>query len=489
MLAVLFYFAVVGCGFTLSLLGPVLIGLLSGETAEAVRFGFYFLIFGFLFASLLVATMGRTAAVPQVGRLLLLLLVWTVLPLLAALMLRDLTELTYADALFDSVSAMTTSGASLWTSVDELPQSVLFWRIQLQWLGGYLALLSIILILAPLRIGGLRARRETITNGADLRSRDTRLSGFALRLLLLYAAATGIGALLFFLSGNRAFHAVTLAMTATSTGGLLPFDASLDTILSPIGLAIFAGLLLAGATSVFWHRMVVHLQWRNLLEHRESYVVLALAGVLTLAFLLAAIGSGASDDSGPFFRLVEALVNAAALVSTSGIESRPGYFTLLPLVLVLFIVFLGGSAFSTSGGLKHYRMGGMMVQSWSELDRLVYPHVVRASHFGTERYDIQLMKAIWSFFVVAILVIAGGTIAVAASGIPFDAALTSVIANFTTAGPVYGAGWSDSSTQDWPAYSEFSVLGKMALVVVMLLGRLEVLAILGLFSQRYWRSR
>ncbi|MEM9732617.1 MAG: potassium transporter TrkG [Pseudomonadota bacterium] len=489
MLAILFYFAIVGCAFTLSLSAPILIALLSGELGFAARFGFYLLIGGFLFGSLFMATYGRVSTVPQVGRLVLLVLVWTAMPALAAIILWDITALNYLDALFDTISAITTSGASLWVTLEDLPQSVLFWRVQMQWMGGYLALLSIILVIAPMRIGGLRSRTETITNGADLRSTDTRLSGFAGRLLFLYTAATAVGALLFFLSGNRAFHAVTLSMTATSTGGFLPFDGSLDTVLTPIGLAIFAGLLLAGATSVFWHRMVVHGQWRAMLEHRESYAVLILAAALTLIFIISTIRTGASEGASPFSRIVEALVNAAALISTSGIESRPGYFTLLPLVLVLFVVFLGGSAFSTSGGLKHYRMGGMVVQSWSELDRLVYPHVVRASHFGSERYDIQLMRAIWSFFIVAILVIAVGTIVVAAAGIPFDAALTSVLANFATAGPVYGAGWSGPSAEAWPAYSAFPDLAKMALIAVMILGRLEVLAVLGLFSLRYWRSR
>jgi trk system potassium uptake protein TrkH len=153
------------------------------------------------------------------------------------------------------------------------------------------------------------------------------------------------------------------------------------------------------------------------------------------------------------------------------------------------VVFAGGSAFSTSGGLKHYRLGAMLVQSWGELDQLVYPNAVRQSHFGSEVFDINLMKAIWSFFVVAILAIGLGTLFVASSGIPFLAAFTATLSSFSTAGPVYNSGWATPGTAAWPAYSAFDDSVKYALMAIMLLGRLEVLAIIGLFSARYWRSR
>ena len=161
----------------------------------------------------------------------------------------------------------------------------------------------------------------------------------------------------------------------------------------------------------------------------------------------------------------------------------------MPLVVVLFIVLVGGSAFSTSGGLKHYRMGGMLVQSWNELDRLVYPNAVRSSHFGTEQFDLELMKAIWSFFVAAILVLAIGTIFLASTGIPFEGAITAAVAAFTTAGPVYNAGWSVAVGQDWPTLSEFADEAKYALILLMLIGRLEIIAVIALFSRQYWRNR
>lgn len=489
MLAVIFYFCCIGLLVTASLIAPALVGLLVKEDPIALRLGFYILIGSFLFGGPVLGIFGRLTRITPVNQLLLVALVWALLPLLVALPMWDLSGLSFLDAWFETVSALTTSGASVHKTLDALSQTLLFWRVQLQWLGGYLALLSILLIIAPLRVGGLVSTRETLSTGIDVKHRDRRLLVFAINLGLIYALLTALCFLLLFLSGARAFHAVTLAMTATSTGGFLPFDRSLDETLNLAGTLVFGVFLAIGATSIFWQRMVMRGKVVALMSHRESYFVLILIGFLTLVFtyLVLSVSAGSAFEIAPV--VVEAFVNAASLVATSGIETRPGYFTLFPLVIVLFLILLGGSVFSTSGGIKHYRMGGMLVQSWSELDRLVYPSGVRASRFGTNRYDIQLMKAIWSFLVAAILTICVGALLVSASGLPFEPALTAVIANFSTAGPAYLSGWAGPGAEAWPHYASFPTSAKMVLLVVMLLGRLEVLAVVSLFSARYWWNR
>ncbi|MEP1208311.1 MAG: potassium transporter TrkG [Rhizobiaceae bacterium] len=489
MLAVLFYLACVGLFFTVSLLGPILVALLANESAEAIKFGFYFLVGGFIFGTPILAMMGRLRRIPQIGRLLLMFLVWTVLPFIAALPFYHMMEISLVNALFESFSSFTTSGSSTANSLEDWPRSILFWRVQLQWLGGYLTVLTVILILAPLGVGGLTSSKSSLSVGADLRASQDRLLIFAINLGLLYATMTALCALGFFVTGTRAFHAVSLAMAAVSTGGFLPFDSSLDQTIGIGGQAIFALFLIIGATSVFWHRMLLKGQGGALLRHRESYSVILVILFVGLVFTITSIVVSGVQPEAPLASLVQGILNAASLVATSGVQSQPGYFTLLPLVVVLFILLVGGSAFSTSGGLKHYRLGGMLVQSWNELDRLVYPNAVRSSHFGSEQFDLELMKAIWSFFVAAILVLAIGTVFLATTGIPFEGALTAAVAAFTTAGPVYDAGWSVAVGQDWPLLSEFSDPAKFAMIVLMLLGRLEVIAVIGLFSIQYWRNR
>ncbi|EFL90141.1 potassium transporter TrkG [Ahrensia sp. R2A130] len=489
MLAVAFYLACTGLIVTVSLLAPVAIAILAGEGDVARRLGFYILMGSFVFGGPALAIIGRLGRLPQIGRLLLLALVWTVLPISLAVPIWDLTQISFVDALFEAVSGLTTTGSTTVREIEQWPQAMIFLRVQAQWIGGYLALLTVILIIAPSGIGGLQSRDTIMFVGADFRAQQGRLLAFAGNLALFYAILTVVCFLAMFITGTRAFYALTLSMTAISTGGFLPFDSSLDQTVPLGSLFIFGVFLVAGATSIYWQRMLTSGQWARARQHRESYFVLGLIAITTFVFAFSFIDVSGVEGTGGGRILIEAFVNAASLVSTSGLETQPGYMTLLPLVTVLFIVFAGGSAFSTSGGLKLYRMGGMLVQSLSELDRLIYPHIVRGSHFGSERYDMQLMKAIWSFFVVAIITIAVASILVSAGGVPFEAALTATIASFTTAGPIYNPDWGQASEVPWPEYANFATSAKLVLMMTMLLGRLEVLAVIGIFSLRYWRTR
>ena len=382
MLGVLFYLACLGLFFTLSLLGPILVALLAKEGAEALRFAFYILVGGFIFGTPMLAMLGRLRRIPQIGRLMLMFLVWTVLPVIAALPFYHMMNMPMVDALFESFSSFTTSGGTTSNALADWPRSILFWRVQLQWLGGYLTLLTVILILAPMGVGGLSGSKSSLAVGADLRASQDRLLVFAINLGILYMTMTVLCFLGFFLTVTRAFHAVSLAMAAVSTGGFVPFDSSLDQTIGVAGQAIFALFLIIGATSIFWHRMILKGQWGALLRHRESYSVILLILFVGLVFTATSIIVSGTQAQSPITSLVQGILNAASLVATSGVQSQPGYFTLLPLSVVLFIVLVGGSAFSTSGGLKHYRLGGMLVQSWNELDRLVYPNAVKAPSKG-----------------------------------------------------------------------------------------------------------
>ena len=489
MLAVLFYFCCVGLFLSLSLAAPIFVALLGGDTAIAGRLSIYLLLGVFLFAAPVLAIADRQKRIPQIGGLLLLALVWLVLPFMAAIPIMDLSELGFTDSVFESVSGLTTTGASVIQVIDSLPQALVFWRIQLQWIGGFLALMTVFTVIAPMGIGGLSLNAISRRGHGGKMAGWNRIVHLLVNYGLIYIAVTALAFLLFFMTGQRAYHAATLAMTAVSTGGFLPFDTSLDAILGPTGQLIFSGFLIYGATSVFWHSMLIRGQAGRLKEHRESYSVLILIGLLAIGLAMILVSVSGEDTGGVGPVLIEGLFNASSLVATSGIESRPGIFSLLPLPLILFVLLLGGSAFSTSGGLKHYRVGAMIVQSWNELDRLIYPSAVRPSRFGTQQYDLQLMKVNWSLFVIAILTISVGTVVVASGNMPFEAALTATISAFATAGPVYNSGWPPPGADPWPAFSSFPDISKWALMVVMLLGRLEVLALIGIFSTHYWRNR
>ena len=471
---------------SLSLLLPAVIAFATGEPLVA-RMLVYVALGTFASGSMLVALAGRVRRPGTMELLIVNLTVWSVLPLAAALPLADLAGLSYGDALFEATSGLTTTGASLLDDVDLVPRSVVVLRSLLHWIGGLLALFTVLVVLAPLGLGGLSA--QTLPR----RSARATLGDVGRSLDLLGRVATGYGVftfvvfLLFLFAGVAPLVALNLSMTAVSSGGFLPFDGALLDVVGPAGMLVFTLALLVAATSIFWHRMVLSWQVARLRRHRESYLVLLVT--LALAVLLYLALNRLSGPGARWSNVTESVFNAASLVSTSGIESRPGVFTLVTLPVVLFVMLAGASAYSTSGGLKLYRLGGMLVQSGQELHRLVYPSGVLPTRFGSQSFDMTLIRAIWSFLVAAVITIAVGAVIVSRSSVTFDAALVATVAAFSGAGPVYEAGWAPPGSPAWPGWEGFDALSKLTLCGVMVLGRVEVLAVVALFSLRYWRSR
>ena len=155
--------------------------------------------------------------------------------------------------------------------------------------------------------------------------------------------------------------------------------------------------MLIGATSIVWHRMILHGRWALVIGHRESYWVIAVALLTGLVYTagFTAIGEivGAPLNLGT---LGEGLFTGISLVTTTGFESSAGALAMLPVAVAGTLAIVGAGTMSTAGGIKFYRVGGMFIQSVHETKRLVYPHSVRSTHFGSQPYDINLMKAIWA---------------------------------------------------------------------------------------------
>ena len=486
MRAVLFAVALAVFTVSVSLALPGAIAFSMGEPLVA-RLGLYAALGLFASGSTLIALWGRVRAPGTIGALSISLGVWAGLPFAIAVPFADLAGLSYVDALFECVSALTTTGASVLEAVDDAPRVVVVLRSQLSWMGGLMTILTILLVLAPLGLGGLSVQALPRSRGRVSMLGSSRLGNLVYTLSLIYGVLTLVGFMAFLLVGIDAFAAFNLALTAVASGGFLPFDAALLDVTGVSGLLVFSVLLLIAATSIFWHGMVLRWQVSRLRTHRESYLVVAVT--LALAIILFISLNRLSGPGESVSNAAESLFNAASLVSTSGIESRPGVLTLVALPVVVFVMLAGGSAYSTSGGIKLYRLGGMVVQSGQELHRLVYPSGVLPARFGSQYYDVVMIRAVWSFFVAAMVTIAVGAVLVAPSAVNFEAALVATVAAFSGAGPVYEAGWAAPGTPAWPGWEGFDTPSKLVLCAVMILGRVEVLSVVALFSLRYWRTR
>jgi len=478
MIAFIFYFSALGAILSASMTLPALIAFGFQEIQIGYRILLYGAVGGFLCIATLLAIRGRLEGIERNTAILLAVTSWIALPAFTAIPLTDLLNISYVDAIFQTISVFTTTGSTIIANPDAVPRSVIFLLSQFQWLGGVATLITLILVLAPWEVGGL-PQVGSASVAASIVASHIRLVKFCARIFRAYLLLTVICFILLVLAQVPPYTAMILSFTALSTGGFIPVTESLDLILGSTGMLVLAIFMILGATSIFWHQHIGELNISELKVHRESYFILAAWGVLAV-FIAYKLSTAAGNSNFLINRtaMSEGVFNAASIISTTGIQSRPGVFSLMPSTLVLLLVFVGGGCYSTSGGLKFFRIGAMFSLSEYELNRLIYPSSVKPSRFGNTKFDIDIMKAIWSLFAVLISSVAIISCVLSISGLEFQTSFTATIAAITNAGPVYNAEWASSTSAQWPLYSEMAPFQKIIITITMLLGRLEVIAVI-----------
>jgi trk system potassium uptake protein TrkH len=226
----------------------------------------------------------------------------------------------------------------------------------------------------------------------------------------------------------------------------------------------------------------------------EVKIVAAVIAVLALVYT-ARIAEAAGTlwhDLGPV--LLEGFFTAVSLVATSGIETRPGVIALLPAVLVMIIVMIGASVYSTTGGIKYYRLATMTIFARAELNRLIYPRSITPSRFSGQPIAEESIRATWAYFVLVILSVAAGTVLITISAANFEGGLALAVSFFSSAGPVYDAlrpvtEGVPGAASGWPSFAELPATAVIPAVLLMTIGRLEVLIVFAVVNISYWRKR
>ncbi len=485
MIPVLFFLSLFLGALAAALLAPAMIALTLDERVAVEIFLLASGLIGFLSGAIFFALRGRERGLRRGESYTLTLLIWTILPVAASGPIAAIGGIEPVPALFEAASGLTTTGATVFRELDALPRSLIFWRAELQWIGGLLTLLTLVLILGPTGAGGIP--HQYIRIDAHRPGQDGRRVVEVIRLVATGYVVLSLACLaLLIVAGMPIFDAVCLAMSTISTGGFMPRDGTVAVYANPAAEFVMVAFMLIGATSILWHRHLMRANFRLALENQESILVVAAAlglGVVYAVLFLEAAGGPAV--LAPAAALREGLFTGVSLLTTSGFEVRNGGFTIVPLSLVLTIVFIGGATFSTAGGVKAYRVGAMFAQSGRELVRLIHPHSVSRSHFGTQEYSLDLMKAVWAQFSVAICLVALATAFVTLDDTSFVDALTVAVGAFANVTAIYTTGWPGTTAS--PGFAGFTDATKLVLAAVMVLGRLEILILFGALRATYWR--
>lgn len=441
--------------------GPLAAAAVAAR-GEAGAFLFAALATIFVGAALMLLAPGRRLPNDFRSALLLVLMWWAIAPAFAAIPLA-LSGAGLGEAYFESVSALTTTGAWLSNAAILASPPGLLWRAELQWLGG-LASVSIAaaIFIRPAFIGA-----DTVPPPFARGDRDSHLRPLrnAVSVFAVPYAIVSAGAVLSLIAAGLApFDALILGLSTIASGGIVPHEAGLAGYSSGVHQTLFPFILLSGANFVLIARLLRGEVRPSDDSETRTYVIIIL-GVGVMYWML--LGGG--DLSA----IPTQIFNAASLLSTNG--ALIGEAPRLPAALITAII--GGAAISTAGGLKVVRWLVIMRRSREEIRRLVMPSGV----FGRSRVANEL--GVWVHFLAFTMTLAGLVLAVAAGGHSFEIAVTTATAILGNAGPLLAL--ADGGEQ---GYAMFNGQLRIVLVIGMILGRLEAVAALALINRAFWRS-
>jgi trk system potassium uptake protein TrkH len=408
-------------------------------------------------------------------------LFWVVLGLAGSVPLYLSRELNMSltDAIFEAFSGFTTTGAIIFASVETLPESVLYYRGQVEWLGGIGIVVLAVALLPMLGVGGMQLLRAETPGPVKDSKLTPRITQTAKALWIIYLTITVTCGAAYWAAGMTPFDAVVHAFSTVSTGGISTHDTSLafyDNAVIEIIAVIF---MFIGAVNFSLH----FLAWR----HRSivSYlrdpefgafvrILICSIALYTLVLWL----SRYSHEPGKAFRL--ALFHAMSMQTTSGFVTDdfthwPGA---LP-VIVMLSAFIGGCAGSTSGGIKIVRWLLILRQGQREVNQLVHPSAELPVKLGNKPMDVRVIDAVWGFFAVYVIAFGILMIALIATGEDQVTAFSAITACMTNTGTGLGAVATN--------FTHLGDIGKWICILAMLLGRLEVFPLLVLVSPTFWR--
>jgi trk system potassium uptake protein TrkH len=465
--------------FSLTLMPPILISLLY---ADGLWDAFIIAIAITVVTGALMYLPNRNARRELRTRdgFLIAVLFWSVLALFGSLplMLTGADALSITDAVFESFSGLTTTGATVITGIEFLPKSILYYRQQLQWLGGMGIVVLAVAILPTLGIGGMALYRTEIPGPLKDSKLTPRITETAKALWYIYASLTITCFFAYLAAGMSWFDALGHSFSTVALGGFSTYDASIGHFDSATIELIGVGFMIVSAMSFSLHFAA----WREkrlsqyLVDPEARFLLLFLASLTVIT----ATSLWLSGHYGIEMGLRHGLFEVVSIATTSGYAVADFSHWPGALPFLLFVAaFVGGCSGSTGGGMKVIRIILILKQGMREVMRLIHPNAVIAVKVGKVSVPDGIAQAVWGFFSVYVMLFFLMLVGVMATGVDQITAWSSVASALNNLGPALGEASAN--------YGDLPMLAKWILVVAMLLGRLEIFTVLVLFTPAFWR--
>ena len=405
--------------------------------------------------------------------------VWLMLPLFGALpFVLGATEASVTDAMFEAMSGLTTTGATVLTGLEDLPKGLLIWRGILQWLGGIGIVVVAMVFLPELRVGGMQIfKSESFDTFGKILPRAGQI---ATQISVIYLWLTLACMLSYLALGMSTFDATVHALTTVSTGGFSNYDASFSTFSGPAEYVAVIFMILSALPFV---RYVQLINGNPVALHRDPQVR---GFFMTMTFLVVIVffvlRSGTTYESERVLR--EALFNITSIISGTGYASADymqwGSFAV---ALFFFIGLIGGCAGSTTCSIKIFRYQLLFASIRAQLRRIRSPHGVFTPRYDGRPVGADVLSSVMSFFMFFVVSLGLISVALSLTGLDFVTSVSGAAAALANIGPGLGEIIGPAGN-----FSSLNDTAKWILIIAMWIGRLELMAVYVMFVSAFWRN-
>ena len=472
--SILNLFSVLILFFSFSFVFPILISIIFNDGA------FYIFLKTFISISLvgvvgLMLTRNINNELSQKDGFVIIVMFWVVLCFAGSIPFY-LSGMSIIDSFFESMSGITTTGATVISNIDALPESILFYRQMLQWMGGMGLIVLAIAVMPLLGIGGGQIYKTEIPGAMGEQRLTPRIKETAQALWSIYLGLTIVCALLYYLGGMSLFDAVSHAMSTVAIGGFSTHNESIGYFNSTTIEIICIVFMLLSAFSFTLHYFAIYrrkpLKYCYDPEFRFFFSILLL--VLIVSFLINLLSN---YENGPSYK--EIFFHSVSMITTTGFSiSDTSNWPLSISFLLLIGAFIGACSGSVGGGVKSWRVMIMLNHAYSNIMKIIHPNSVISLKIGSRSVDDEVATSVWGFFSIYVISFMILLLAVLTSGLDLESAFSAVGACLNNLGPGLGVVSEN--------YSNLSAFTKSTLAFAMLLGRLEIFTLLVILTPMFW---
>lgn len=404
---------------------------------------------------------------------------WVVLALFSALpFAMSGLNMSITDSVFEAVSGITTTGSTVITGLDTSPPGILLWRAILQWLGGVGIIIMALSVLPFLKVGGMQLFQVELSENEKALPRLTKLAS---SIGFIYIGLTFLCTFLYFMAGMTSFDAFAHALTTISTGGFSTFDASFKHFNSATIEFICVLFMVLGCLPFVLYVKTLRGDWRSLLKDSQVRVFLK---IVTAAIIIMIIYLIMNDHETIPFAIRRAAFNVVSVITgtgyTNGDYSAWGGFAV---ILVFFLMAIGGCAGSTTCGIKVFRFQVLATVTTTQLKQLIYPNGIFTPHYNNQPIPRGISSSVMSFFFVYALSFSLLAIGLSFVGLDFMTAMSGAVTSISNVGPGLGDIIGPSGT-----FQPLPDAAKWLMCIGMIMGRLELFTVLVLFFPRFWQN-